>query len=68
MLMSCAHDSPHIQDNRFNKAFDKETGFRTTSILCMAIKNHTGDVLGVLQVMNKKDGRLRDDATCDVCM
>ena len=44
------------KDARFNQTMDKETGFRTRSILCMSIKNHRGEIAGVLQVMNKKDG------------
>ena len=44
------------KDSRFNQTMDKETGFRTRSILCMAIKNHRGEIAGVLQVMNKKNG------------
>ncbi len=41
------------KDSRFNRAMDKETGFRTRAILCMAIKNSAQEVCGVLQVMNK---------------
>jgi GAF domain-containing protein len=41
------------KDARFNRAMDKETGFRTRAILCMAIKNSAQEVCGVLQVMNK---------------
>jgi adenylate cyclase len=37
----------------FSKAMDKETGFRTKSILCMPIRNHKGDIIGVTQVINK---------------
>jgi adenylate cyclase len=44
------------KDPRFNKNMDKETGFRTRSILCMAITNHRNDCVGVLQVMNKEAG------------
>ena len=40
---------------------DKETGFRTRSILCMAIKNHRGEIAGVLQVMNKKNGTFHEE-------
>jgi len=41
------------KDARFNKSMDKETGFRTRSILCTPIVNHRGDCVGVLQVINK---------------
>ncbi|MBT7261357.1 MAG: response regulator, partial [Desulfobacula sp.] len=39
----------------FNKEFDKKNNFRTRSVLCLPIKNHGGEGVGVLQVINKKD-------------
>ena len=44
------------QDDRFNKAVDKKTGYHTKSILCMPILNYEGEVIGVAQIMNKTDG------------
>ncbi len=38
----------------FNREFDKKNNFRTRSVLCLPIKNHDGEKLGVLQVINKK--------------
>jgi GAF domain-containing protein len=35
---------------------DKATGYRTTTILCMAIRSTDGRIVGVLQAINKKDG------------
>jgi GAF domain-containing protein len=49
-------------DDRFNKAMDLKTGWRTRSILCMAIRNHRSEIVGVLQVMNKKIGYVFDEA------
>lgn len=43
------------QDPRFNRAFDKKSGFRTRGILCMPIKNTRGKIIGVSQVLNKHD-------------
>ncbi len=40
-------------DSRFNPDTDKETGFRTRSILCMPIRNHLNETIGVTQVINK---------------
>jgi GAF domain-containing protein len=48
-------------DDRFNKAMDLKTGFRTRSILCMAITNHRKERVGVLQVINKKAGYVFDE-------
>ncbi|MCF8093327.1 MAG: response regulator [Desulfotignum sp.] len=39
----------------FNPEFDKKNNFRTRSVLCLPIKNHDGEKLGVLQVINKKN-------------
>jgi len=39
----------------FNKEFDRKNNFRTRSVLCLPIKNHDGEKIGVLQVINKKN-------------
>jgi diguanylate cyclase (GGDEF)-like protein len=44
------------RDVRFNPEFDLKTGFRTKSILCVPVKNMQGDIIGVIQVLNKKAG------------
>jgi adenylate cyclase len=44
------------KDQRFNQEVDKKTGYTTRSILCMPVKNKEGKTLGVVQVLNKKDG------------
>ena len=50
------------QDPRFNPEFDKKTGFRTESILCVPLKNIVGEPIGAIQVLNKQSGRFeRDD-------
>jgi phosphoserine phosphatase RsbU/P len=36
-------------------AFDKRTGFRSTSSLTVPLKNHLGEVIGVLQLFNAQD-------------
>jgi len=41
-------------DERFNQAFDKQTGYRTKSVLCLPISNMDGDLVGVIQCLNKK--------------
>lgn len=44
------------KDPRFNQEFDKKSGYRTNSILCMPIVNKEGKTIGVSQVLNKKGG------------
>lgn len=43
-------------DDRFNKNIDKETGYKTKTILCMPIKNIEQEIIGVFQVLNKITG------------
>lgn len=43
------------KDDRFNKNVDKQTGYRTKTILCMPIKNFNQEIIGVFQVLNKFD-------------
>jgi putative ABC transport system ATP-binding protein len=44
-------------DPRFNREVDRQTGFRTRSILCLPIKNREGHVFAVAQLLNRRDGR-----------
>lgn len=37
------------------KQFDANTGYRSTSFLTMPLKNHEGDIIGVLQLLNARD-------------
>src|SRR6185503_16899661 len=50
-------------DPRFSPETDRETDFRTRSILCAPLLAHGGKLLGVIQVLNKRDGGVftRDD-------
>lgn len=43
-------------DQRFQPAVDVKSGYRTRSILCTPMRNSKGEIVGVLQVLNKKDG------------
>ena len=40
-------------DPRFNPQFDRDTGFRTRSILCAPALTNAGRLIGVIQVLNK---------------
>jgi len=44
-------------DPRFNREVDRQTGFRTQSILCLPVKNRDGEVFAVAQLLNRRDGR-----------
>jgi GAF domain-containing protein len=43
------------QDNRFDRHVDESTGFRTRSVLAVPVKNDGGNVIGAIQMINKKD-------------
>ncbi|HXI20601.1 MAG TPA: HD domain-containing phosphohydrolase, partial [Gemmatimonadales bacterium] len=38
----------------FNRSFDERYGYRTKSMLVIPMRNHHGDVIGVLQLINRK--------------
>lgn len=40
---------------RFNEDFDEKTGFQTRSILCNPITNREDKVIGVMEVLNKRN-------------
>jgi sigma-B regulation protein RsbU (phosphoserine phosphatase) len=43
-------------DPRFDRSHDQKTGYRTRSMLCVPINNRERRVVGVLQLLNKKQG------------
>jgi adenylate cyclase len=43
-------------DKRFNPAVDKGTGYQTRNILCMPIATKGGHKVGVMEILNKKEG------------
>jgi adenylate cyclase len=47
-------------DPRFNSKVDQETGFITKSILCAPIRTVKGELIGVLQMLNKKQGQFTE--------
>jgi adenylate cyclase len=54
-------------DPRFNPAVDRRTGYRTRSILCAPVRDARGEVVGVMQVLNKAGGPFtrEDEALLD---
>lgn len=43
-------------DNRFNRSVDEETGFTTTDIAAAPVRTVKGEIIGVVQCLNKRDG------------
>ncbi len=48
-------------DERFNKEVDLKTGYRTRSVLCVPLYTRAGSVLGVIQLLNKREGVFTDE-------
>lgn len=42
------------KDDRFSPLVDQKTGFRTKTVLCAPIYNKKNEIIGVLEVLNKK--------------
>jgi sigma-B regulation protein RsbU (phosphoserine phosphatase) len=43
-------------DDRFNPEFDRESGYKTKSVLTTPMRNKKGVIIGVFQLLNKADG------------
>jgi len=43
-------------DARFNPEFDKKSGFRTCSVLCIPVFDMNHRIIAILQILNKKNG------------
>lgn len=48
-------------DERFNPEIDVQTGYKTSTILCMPIRNLKYEVIGVFQVINKYGGNFTEE-------
>jgi Nif-specific regulatory protein len=49
---------PMVSDEqRFFAGVDRQTGYRTESLLAAPLRDHAGAVLGVVQLLNKRGGR-----------
>lgn len=53
-------------DARWAGRFDESTGFVTKSVVCVPLINKY-EVIGCIQIINKKDGSLYNDADVDLC-
>lgn len=52
--ISDVYEIPSNQDFEFDSSFDKKTGYRTRSVLAQPLMTTKGEVLGVLQLINRK--------------
>jgi signal transduction histidine kinase len=49
------------RDTRHLSAIDSSTGFKTLDMITLPLKRWEGDPIGVLQVLNKREGQLNKD-------
>lgn len=47
------------KDPRFKSDFDKASGYVTKNMICFPIKNNKGAIIGVLQLLNNKNGEFK---------
>ena len=43
------------QDSRFDPEIDKKTGFHTQSVLVVPVRDDDGNIIGAIQMINKRD-------------
>ena len=48
-------------DPRFNADIDRQTGFKTRNLLSLPLMDVSGDIVGVLEVLNKLEGAFSDE-------
>jgi len=48
------YDLPPSSPYGFDRSFDAKIGYRTKSMLCMPLLSRKGEVIGVIQLLNKK--------------
>ena len=49
------------KDPRFNRSIDERTGFATHSILCAPLRTVSGVILGVSELLNKREGEFTEE-------
>ncbi|MGQ0563329.1 MAG: HD-GYP domain-containing protein [Gemmatimonadota bacterium] len=54
LVLADAYAIPDEEPYSFNRSFDQRTGYRTKSMLVVPMMDHRDDVVGVLQLLNRK--------------
>ncbi|MEO8378190.1 MAG: HD domain-containing phosphohydrolase [Acidobacteriota bacterium] len=61
LVIDDAYNLPADAEYQINRSFDEENGYLTKSLLVFPMTNHAGDVIGVLQLINRRARRREDD-------
>lgn len=54
LRLADVYDLPSGVPYKFSRSWDEETGYRTTSMLVVPMRNNKGEIRGVLQLINRK--------------
>ena len=54
LVIDDAYNIPADAEYEINRSFDEENGYRTMSLLVFPMTTHQGDIVGVLQLINRK--------------
>lgn len=68
IVLEDVYDLPSDAPYTFNRGFDQEHGYRAKSMLVVPMKDHRDQVVGVLQLINRKQdakAQIRNDADAD---
>jgi HD-GYP domain-containing protein (c-di-GMP phosphodiesterase class II) len=57
--ISDVYNLPPSTHYSFNPKYDKISGYRTQSVLAVPLQTNTGDILGVIQLINARNGKGR---------
>jgi HD-GYP domain-containing protein (c-di-GMP phosphodiesterase class II) len=69
-MLDDAYDTPDAPYS-LNRSFDERFGYRTKSMLVVPMADHRGEVVGVLQLINRKSdagASIRTEADADACV
>jgi adenylate cyclase len=55
------HIPDGYNDSRFDSSFDASPGYRTNDIYCMPIVNRVGEIVGVLELLNRARPLMEED-------
>jgi HD-GYP domain-containing protein (c-di-GMP phosphodiesterase class II) len=66
LVFDDVYDLPPDVAYSFNRSFDERYGYRTRSMLVIPMQNHNGEIIGVVQLINRKqDPSSRLDSPAD---
>ncbi|MBW3671546.1 MAG: GAF domain-containing protein [Acidobacteria bacterium] len=54
LVIDDAYELPEGAEYSINRSFDDATGYRTKSLLVVPMKNHRGELIGILQLINRR--------------